>query len=105
MKIKGLDGLNKKLKQMQRDAEELQGENSVPFEELFSQKFMLMHTKTSDIYSFLKAGGFDASSNEEFDSTNEAELDKYINSSTTFKTWEEMKEEAVRDYTIKKLGL
>lgn len=42
-----LDDLAKRLKTLSDNAKAINGENEVPFNELFSQSFMLQHTNNS----------------------------------------------------------
>ncbi|EGU0985852.1 hypothetical protein JD978_000513 [Listeria monocytogenes] len=104
MKTSGFDELSKQLNQMQKKAEELHGENSITFEDMFSKEFMTTHTKTDDIYKFLEDGGFDSSSQETFELIDESKLDIYVDKSTNFSTWQEMLNIAGNEYVAKELG-
>lgn len=90
MKIKGLKELQKELNQMADRAESLHGQHSIPMNELMTSTFMESHTSFSDFDEWLEAGGFSAQSAEEFDAIDEVELDKYVDSSTTFDSWQDM---------------
>ena len=105
VKIKGLDKLEKQLKQMKKGAEELSRTKQVSFDKLFTASFMKKYTSFSSIDELFKMGGFNIESQEDFEAIPEAELDKHITTTTKFKSWEDMLGEAASQYTIKKLGL
>jgi hypothetical protein len=103
--IKGLDKLEKHLKQMEKGAKELEGTNHVSFGELFTVSFMKKYTSFSTLDDLLKAGGFNVESEEDFESISDTEFDRHIAAATKFKSWEDMLNEATTQYAIKKLGL
>ncbi|WP_331463459.1 MULTISPECIES: hypothetical protein [Lachnospiraceae] len=104
MKIKGLDELEKQLKQMEKGAKELDGTHSVPFGELFTPSFMKKYTSFSSMDELLNAGGFKVESQEDFKNIPEDEFDKHIATSTNFSTWKDMLGKASQQYAAKKLG-
>lgn len=104
IKIKGLDKLEKQLKQMQKGARELERTKQVSFGELFTASFMKKYTSFSTMDELLKAGGFNVESQEDFEAIPDAEFDKHIAATTKFKNWEEMLNEATSHYVSKKLG-
>lgn len=105
MKITGLDELQNKLKKMQQGARELNGTHNVSFSELFPASFMKEHTSFSSIDELVAAGGFNVESASDFESIPKDELDKHISSTTRFKSWKDMLDKAVTQYTARKLGL
>lgn len=105
IKIKGLDKLEKQLKQMQKGARELERTKQVSFSELFTASFMRKYTSFSTMDELLKAGGFNVESQEDFEAIPDAEFDKHIAATTKFKCWKDMLSEATTQYAAKKLGL
>ena len=104
IKIKGLDKLEKQLKQMQKGAKELSRTKQVSFSELFTTSFMKKYTSFSSMDELLNAGGFKVESQEDFEAIPDTELDRHIASTTKFKNWKDMLNEATTQYAAKKLG-
>ena len=103
-KIKGLDKLEKQLKQMEQDAKELSKTKHVSFGELFPASFMRKYTSYSSMNELFDAGGFKVESKKDFEAIPDVEFDKHIAKSTRFKSWKDMLGEATSQYTAKKLG-
>lgn len=103
--MSGFDELEKQLKKMEKGARELEQTEGVTFSVLFNESFMKKNTKFNSINDFFKASPFDAETDEDFDAIDENELDKYVESKTKFRSWEEMLNAAIEEYTIGKLGL
>jgi len=103
-KINGFDELGKRLKQIQKAAEELNGTHSVPFSDLFVDSFMRKYTKLSTIEDFFTSGGFKVASQEDLEAIPETDLDKYVASHSKFQTWKDMLAKAVEEYAARKLG-
>lgn len=99
--IKGLKELQRKLDNLAKKADNLDGNHSVPFDELFNKKFMQSYTSLESIDSFVEKSGFDFS---DMDSIDENELNIFVNENTKFSTWDEMKTKAAEEWTAKKLG-
>lgn len=104
IKVKGLDKLEKQLKQMEKGARELSRTTQVSFGELFTPSFMLKHTSFSSMDELLKAGGYIIESQEDFKNIPDSEFDKHIAATTNFRNWEEMLSEATAQYAAGKLG-
>ena len=104
IKIKGLDKLEKQLKQMQKGAKELSRTKQVSFGELFTTSFMKKYTSFSTMDELLNVGGFKVESQEDFEAIPDTEFDKHIAATTKFKTWEDMLSEATTQYAARKLG-
>lgn len=83
----------------------LELDEEIPFFILFSESFMLSHTRFSSIAAFLEAGGFHAKTDEEFDAIPDADLDAYVEKESDFSSWEEMLGEAVEEYQRGQLGI
>ena len=104
VKITGLDKLEKQLKQMEKAARELEKTKSVSFGELFTSAFMRKHTPFSSIDELLQSGGFNATSQKDFENIPDNELDKHIAKVTKFKNWDDFVGEAADQYALRKLG-
>ena len=104
VKVTGLDKLSKQLKKMEKGAEDLNKTKQVPFDELFPVSFMQKYTSFSSIDKLLESGGFNATSQEEFESIPDDEFDRHIATTTTFEHWEAMLSEATSQYVLNKLG-
>ncbi len=100
-KLKGFDKLEKQLKQMKKNAEELSRTENIPFSELFTTSFMRKYTSFSSIDELLSAGGFNS---EDLENNPTNEFDKHIEATTKFKNWENMLDEATSQYIENKLG-
>lgn len=103
-KLDGFDELEKRLKKMQKGAEELEKEKEVSFEELFSPVFMRKYTSVESFDELLEKGGFVVNSQEDFANIPDAEFDEHVSKFTNFSTWEDMLGKATEQYVAKKLG-
>lgn len=103
-KIKGLDKLEKRLKEMEKGARELADKEQIPFSDLFTDSFMAKYTNFSTFEELLSEGGFTVNSQSDFESIPEDELDIHISKTTAFSSWKDMLEKATTDYCSKKLG-
>jgi hypothetical protein len=56
--IKGLDEIKQKMEQMKRNAEELSGEHTIPFSDLFTSDFMDNYTDFESIDEMIQSSGF-----------------------------------------------
>ncbi|MFS0661391.1 hypothetical protein AB1L07_21460 [Niallia alba] len=92
-------------KQLEQSAKEIDGENSVPFPELFPQKFMMKYTQFNSIETMLDESPFKIETTEDFSLIDDNKWDEYIRKVTQFDSWEQMQEAAAKEWTIKKLGL
>lgn len=104
VKIKGLNQLQKQLKQMERAAKSLENTHSVSFDELFSNSFMRKYTQFSNFDEFLKAGNFIVNSQEDFEAIPDNEMDLHVGRATKFSSWQDMLGKAGEEYALKKLG-
>lgn len=101
-KISGLDNLSRKLNSMQQAAKNIDGENSVPLTELFTDSFTQSHSNFNSFDEFAISSGFDFS---DIESIPENELDTFISENTNFNSWKDMLSAATEKWVAKKLGL
>ena len=107
MKIKGLDDLSRKLKDLERNAKKLQGTHNVPLSELFSPSFIRRYTRFSsldDLGRKAEERGFTLESQADWDNLPKDVWDAFIAEHSQFSSWQEMLNEGAADYTKRQLG-
>ena len=102
-KIDGFDELSKELKTISKNAQRLDGENQVSFEDLFDKFFMEKYTNFSSFDELLEAGNFIVNSEEDFLAIPDDLFDSHINSVTKFETWQTMLDKATELWVEKEL--
>jgi len=103
LKITGLDEFQRKLEQMRRNVEQLEGEHQVPLTELFPPAFMRQHSGVTDFETFCREGGVDISTKDAFAALPESRLDSAVKCLTQFASWNEMKHAAAADWAKRRL--
>lgn len=103
--IKGFDELHRKLDQLARNAEALNGTHSVKFDELFPPNFMRRFTSFVSADEMFEKSGFKIESKADFEAIPDAEWDQFIRTHTRFASWKKMQETAGAEWTKKQLGL
>jgi hypothetical protein len=98
-----LDDFMRKIRQIQRRAEQLDGEHSIPFTELFNDEFMLRNTDFPSIDALFEASGFEISGAEDFAAIPDAEWDAFVVNTTRFTSWEEMKSAAAQEWVVRRM--
>lgn len=101
----GFDDLEKQLQRMSDGAKELSETKSIPLDDLFTPSFMRKYSSFSSFDEFLSAGNFNADTQEAFEAIQDELLNKHISLTTSFKSWDDMLEEATDQYICKKLGI
>lgn len=98
-----LDDLINKLKQLQQNAEQISGDNEVPFDELFNEPFMQQHTNNSysSFSEFLNSSKF---GDIPFEEIPDDEWDDWVDKNTDFQSWKDMQTTASQEWISKKLG-
>lgn len=105
MTIKGLDELSKKLDKLAKNAEELDGTHNVSLTDVLTSGFISEHTRFANLDELFEAGGFKFNTQEEFEAIPEDELDRFIQSESSFDSWQDMLGAAGQTWAAKKLGL
>jgi hypothetical protein len=95
----------RKLHDLQRKVEQLDGEHSVPLTELFHDEFMLRNTEFPSVETMLEASGYKIESNEDFAVIPDEEWDAFIRERTRFASWDEMKNAASQEWVARTLEL
>lgn len=103
--ITGLDGLQKRLKQMADGFERAKGTHEVSFGELFHPGFMSRHSRHASIQALFDASGFNIETNEDLAAIPDADWDRHIRSSTDFPDWESMQKAAAAEWFKKRVGI
>lgn len=99
MEIRGLDQLQRRLRELERNARALEGSNKVPIDELLPDSFVSRHSRFPSASAMLAAGGVEDESDLTSDAWNE-----FIRQETTFGGWQEMCQDAASEWTRRKLG-
>ena len=95
-KVTGMDDILGDLKNISRNVEKLSGKKLTPFQ-LLTPGFINAHTGFKDLVSFLQAGGFAVSCDDDIGKLKISDLDVYITANTEFDTFEDMLVEAQAD--------
>lgn len=103
LKITGLDKLQKKIDDISKNASDLEGTREVPFDELFTDKFMSVNTNFNNFDSFFEKVGIH--NENEFKDFPEDKLDEFVNENSKFSSWKQMLVQASKEDTVRKLGL
>lgn len=100
----GFDELERELKKLEQNVQRLEGENSIPFTELFPFEFMKKYTQFHSIEEMFNGSPFTIDSEGDFTAIDDDEWNNFIKTSTNFDSWEQMQEAAVVDWTKNQLG-
>ncbi|MBG9981937.1 hypothetical protein HZY86_02280 [Aerococcaceae bacterium DSM 111020] len=96
----GLDKLKKDLDRQIKNAERLNGEHEVSFDELFPDSFMQEYTNFENIDYLEDKSKFNW---KDISSIPDDELDSFVNRTTSFENWQEMLDEASQLWVNKQL--
>ncbi|MCB9497434.1 MAG: hypothetical protein H6686_11165 [Fibrobacteria bacterium] len=102
--ITGLDGLQKRLKQMADGAQRLNGRHEVSLGDLFPSSFMARHTRHATIQDLFDASGFKIETMEDLEGVPHAQWDAHIRSTTIFPDWETMQRIAGAELVRRRMG-
>ncbi|WDL98492.1 hypothetical protein [Alicyclobacillus sp. ALC3] len=105
IRVDGLDDMRRELDDLSRKAQQLDGEQTVSFAELFPPEFVQRHSALNNMQELVEKSGFPIETQEDFTSIPNEKWDEYIRASTDFSDWETMWGEAAKQYTIRSLGL
>ena len=105
IEMKGLDKAMRKLDDLQKRAERLNGEQRVPVSQLLTPDFMRQNTTFESFDAMLTASGFKVETSEDFAAIPDDEWDAFIVKVTRFTSWQDMLEVAGKEWAVKELGL
>lgn len=97
-KIKGLDKLQRQLKELQRKAEAVGGQHSVSFDELFTASFLTRYTNFTSVEDMIQQSGYKVETSEDFQRIPDSEWDDFIANNTQFSNWQEMLSLATQEW-------
>ena len=100
-----LDDFIRELTDLQHNAQRIDGEHELSFEELFTDEFMLRNTDFESIGALIEASPFEVESSQDFESIPDAEWNTYISKTTRFTDWGAMKRKAGGEWAARQLGL
>lgn len=103
-RIKVSKQLDKRFKEIERGAKEINETGSVDFKDLFTQNFMTKYTNFNNISEFFEESPFEFKTQEEFESIDENQLDEYVRKQSKLDSWQDMFSTAGKEYVAKKLG-
>ncbi|MCC7230620.1 MAG: hypothetical protein IT203_09530 [Fimbriimonadaceae bacterium] len=98
--IKGLDQLQRRLKDLERRSQSLDGTHELSFAELFPDSFMRQHTQFATMQEMIDVGNI-----ENGDDIHKPEWCAFVAAHTNFDSWESMKSVAGQEWAKRKLGL
>ncbi|GAA2866501.1 hypothetical protein [Lactobacillus intestinalis] len=101
--FQGLKDFQKRLEDISKNAQELNGEHTVSATELFPTQFMKTHTAVNSLEEFLKPLGISGKSDADINKVSQQDLDSLVKAKSDFSSWEEMKSAAVHKYLEKQL--
>jgi hypothetical protein len=104
-KTDGVSKMKRRLEELRRNAEALDGTHHIPLTELFPVSFLVKNTEFDSLESMFEASGFAVESQEDFEDIPDDEWDSFIREHTHFPSWEEMLSAAVQQWAVRKLGL
>lgn len=104
IEIGGFDELERGLNELKRRLQELDGEHSIPFSELFPPDLIQKHTSFETIQDLIDQSGFHVETKDDFERIPDDEWDEYIRQVSDFESWQSMINEAAQVYIVRKLG-
>lgn len=103
--IKGLKGIQKNVREIQKEVKTLGQQKSVNFEELFIPQFMRKYTEYNTFDELLAGGGFEVNSQDDFLEIPDDIFDEHISKHTKFRKWQAMLDAATSEFLARKLKL
>ena len=104
LEVKGLDELQRRLKDLSRRAENLSGTHSVPLTDLLTPEFLAGCSCFGSADQMFEASGFKVESKEDFEAIPDADWDSFIRGNTSYASWDLMLGEAVKEHMARELG-
>ena len=102
---KGVNDLERELKDLERNAEATGGTPDIPLTELFPVGFLTKYTDFSSLEEMVQTSGFEIASREDVQNIPEAEWNDFIARHTQFSNWEQMQQTAAVEWATRQLGL
>ncbi len=105
VKVTGMDGIKRRLEDLSRRAQELHGNHNVPLSELMPPEFISNCSQFTSLEAMFTASNFKIESIEDFKAIPDDEWDAFIVDNTSYSSWEEMQQDAMKAWVGKQLGL
>lgn len=99
-----LKDFERKLNELQRNAERLHGTHQVPLTDLFNDEFLLQQSDFATLSALFEATGFKLDTQEDFDQVPEAAWDEFVRRKTRFNSWQEMYSAATKEWMTREMG-
>ncbi|PTX14855.1 hypothetical protein SAMN04488598_13824 [Halanaerobium congolense] len=104
--MEGLDELQENLDDLERRAEEVEGDHEVRLDELLDENFMNNYTNYVTFDEMIDESEFEFETEEEFEGVLETdEWNVFIENNSVFNSWDDMVKKAGAEWTAKNLGL
>lgn len=103
--IEGFEDFDEELQDLQERADELDGRNEIPMDQLFTEGFMQSYTSFNSLAAFFDDSPWTVETKEDFKSIPEDEFDRYVDEHTGFDDWETMLQAAGREWVTRQLDL
>jgi hypothetical protein len=104
-KITGLNELNRKLQDLAKKAQALDGTHNVPISELLTPAFVLKQTRFANADEMFNASGFKIETEQDFAAIPDDKWDEFIRAVSSFSDWQAMLRAASKEWAAKKLGI
>jgi hypothetical protein len=101
--VKGLDDIQRHLKELGRRAKSMDGTRSLQLNEIVTPRFMSRYMGHPDVDAWFTAGGFTIEGQAHFDSLPKATLDGHVRATSRFGGWDDMMAKATSEYVEKTL--
>jgi hypothetical protein len=100
-----IEGFEELAEQMDDLSASLDVDQDIPMEELFTDGFMATNTEFDSISDFFEGSPWTIESEEDFQSIDEDEFDRYVDKHTGFSSWEAMLSAAAREWLTRQMSL
>lgn len=104
VEIRGFEELADELDRLQDRIDEVDGETTVTFDELFPADFMKTYTEFDSIQALFKASPWSVETGADFEAIPEDEFDRYVADHSEFDSWEAMLSAAAREWIGRELA-
>lgn len=94
-------------KYLEKEIYDFLRQDQIPVSDILTDSFISKNSLYSDFSEFLDAGGFSVSTQEEFESIDNSEINAFVSEKTRFSNFQEMVDAAGKEYVVnhfKKLG-
>lgn len=105
IETKGFDKAMRKLDDLAKRAQQLEGTHDVPATEMFTPKFMRQYTDFQSFEAMIEASGYEVRSTADFKRIPDGEWGKHVRAGTRFASWRAMQQKAGAEYVGRKLTL